>query len=236
MKKLLPLLIILFILGLTTTVIYVTYKPSRLILTYHSISETAPNEYYDLFVRPGDFEAQMAAILENNIQTLFFGEKDAGLFITFDDGYEDNYYNAFPIIKQYGVKVTIFMITSLIDTDGYLTSAQIREMSDSGLVSFGSHSHTHQNLTKIDESQLIEEFTTSKKTLERVTGKHVTVLSYPYGYYNNKVTKTASDFFDYAVNTAGPNILNSLSGNMALPRIIIPRNIEISKFINKCFP
>ena len=64
--------------------------------------------------------------------------------ITFDDGYADNFYYAFPLLKRFNIKATIFINTAYIETDpDYLTWQQIKEMQQSGLVDFQLHSHRH---------------------------------------------------------------------------------------------
>lgn len=68
------------------------------------------------------------------------------IMISFDDGYEDNFLYAFPLLKKYDFKATIFIITSKISTDpsnGYLSWAQLKEMVQSNYVEIQSHSHTH---------------------------------------------------------------------------------------------
>jgi poly-beta-1,6-N-acetyl-D-glucosamine N-deacetylase len=64
--------------------------------------------------------------------------------LTFDDGYVDNFYYAFPLLKRFKLKATIFINTMYIDNDpDYLTWDQIKQMNDSGLVDFELHSHRH---------------------------------------------------------------------------------------------
>ena len=71
--------------------------------------------------------------------------------LTLDDGYEDNYTNLFPLLKKYQAKATISVVTGSIGQPGILTADQIREMSDSGLVEFASHTVTHPHLTSLDD-------------------------------------------------------------------------------------
>ena len=72
------------------------------------------------------------------------------VIITFDDGYADNYENAYPILKKYGFKATIFLIYDFTNTyPNYLTWDQIAEMKESGLIRFESHTMTHANLAEL---------------------------------------------------------------------------------------
>ena len=69
------------------------------------------------------------------------------ILITFDDGYEDNFRNAYPILKEHGMQATIFLITDFVGQfDNYLNWSEIVEMSEYGIY-FGSHTLDHEELT-----------------------------------------------------------------------------------------
>lgn len=112
------------------------------------------------------------------------------LVITFDDGYEDNRTNAFPILNRYDATATIFIATGLIDHQylgqKMLNKNQIRELSRNG-IEIGSHTVTHPNLTTISKYQLKKELKQSKSELEDIIEEEVTSFSYPYGHYNEAV-------------------------------------------------
>ena len=111
----------------------------------------------------------------------------------------------FPILKAYGAKATVFLVSSLIDTDGYLTRAQIKEMSDSGLVSFQCHTARHVDLSYQSAEGVRREFTESVGIIEEITGKPVRALAYPAGSYNDTVLQIVPEFFDFAYTTKSPN-------------------------------
>ncbi len=106
--------------------------------------------------------------------------------LTFDDGWEEHYKNAFPILKKYGVKATFFVPTGWVGKSWILTWKEMREMSQAGMV-FGSHSISHPDLDKLSDEELKKEVEDSKKSLEDNLGVKVDYLSYPAGMYNDKV-------------------------------------------------
>ena len=77
------------------------------------------------------------------------------VILTFDDGYVDNYKNAYPILEKYNLKGTIFLISDFVGTyPNYMTWAQVDEMQQSGLIDFESHTLSHPELDKIPSDQV----------------------------------------------------------------------------------
>jgi len=107
--------------------------------------------------------------------------------ITFDDGYENNYKEAYPILKEFGLPATIFISPGFIGRDGYLTWDQVVEMSESGLVSIGSHAMTHAYLPDLAEQKLRMEIFDSKRAIKSHTRKDIASFSYPVGAFNDYV-------------------------------------------------
>lgn len=107
--------------------------------------------------------------------------------LTFDDGYEDNYTYLFPLLKKYQAKAVVFAAQrSVFDGKPMLAAAQIKEMSDSGLVEFGGHTLNHIKLTDISEEEADREIRTGKEWLESVTGKPCTSFAYPFGQFTER--------------------------------------------------
>lgn len=117
--------------------------------------------------------------------------------LTFDDGYEDFYWNALPILKKYHVKATIYIITNFIGRRGnppYLTVKELEEIRDSGLVEIGAHTLDHAFLKGLKIDVARKEIFGSKAALEKLLGIQVVSFAYPYGAFDKQaleLTKAA---------------------------------------------
>lgn len=107
--------------------------------------------------------------------------------ITFDDGYENNYTSAYPVLKKFGLQATIFIIPAMIGTDGYLTWDQVIEMSESGFIAIGSHTMTHSWLPAQPAQKQDSEIRDSKFAIKSHLNKEVGAFSYPLGAFNKDV-------------------------------------------------
>jgi len=115
--------------------------------------------------------------------------------ITFDDGYENNYTNAFPAIKEYRIPVTVFVVANNIGGPGYMGWSQIREMAESGLVSIGSHTMTHRYLPSIeDEGRLTREILNPGLILKNKLDQDAIFFSYPIGGFTEKIRNMVEGF------------------------------------------
>jgi len=108
--------------------------------------------------------------------------------ITFDDGYEDNYTNAYPILKKYGYPAIMFIPSDLIGNEGYLTWGQVREMAANG-ITFASHSRHHEYLPDLPEHVQRDEIYESKRILEQRLGRPINYFAYPIGGFNDTIKK-----------------------------------------------
>jgi len=180
------------------------------ILNYHEVDNTF---HTCLTMTPHDFSQQMQYLKDQGYHTITPAQlndyltkgtalPDKPVMITFDDGYVDNYTDAYPILKKYDMTGTIFIITSLVGKPGYLSWAQIKKM-DKDNMAFGSHTITHRPLSELDENTVRQELTTSKQQIETQLGHSIHFIAYPEGKYNTMVereTKAAGYAGAFTVN------------------------------------
>lgn len=172
------------------------------VLLYHYVGEEAPDYPY-LNVETSEFSRQMKELRERGYQSVSLADltsymKGASVklpakpvLITFDDGYEDNYTQAFPVLKQEGFRAAIFMVQRNFDRKNRLSVQQIQEMEQAG-IEIGSHTRSHPNLTKLAASELEKEVGQSRRGVERLAGRPIDSFAYPGGFYNLEVLeKTA---------------------------------------------
>jgi len=170
------------------------------VLMYHSVSPKATAENR-LNVSVATFERQMLFLKEHRYNVLPLGSlvdliknkkkiPPSSVVITFDDGYRNNFDYAFPILKKYKFPATIFIIVREVGRSqaDRLNWKEIKIMSVSRLISFGSHGIGPDPLTKIEsEEDLRKEICDSKKILEEKLGRKITLFSYPEGRFNDKI-------------------------------------------------
>ncbi len=121
----------------------------------------------------------------------------------FDDGYEDTFTNAFPILSEFGFTANLFVITGLLGklnswdftlfgTFKHLSREQLKALSDAGW-NIGSHTKSHLALTTLSPSLLRAELHDSKQFLEDLIGKAVTAISFPFGNFNLRVIEACKE-------------------------------------------
>jgi len=182
------------------------YENGLIILMYHSITDitdnqdkigrTVPKILFDIQMNYLNKCGYNIISLKKGIEYILCKSSlpKKSIIITFDDGYEDNYLNAWPILKKYNYPATIFLISSYVDRPrnfDYLLEKgiharsldynQIQEMQiDSDLITFGFHTKSHVRLSRQDASALDDELSVGLSNLEK-RGIKTDLFAYPYG-------------------------------------------------------
>ena len=205
------------------------------VLMYHhvgSLPEKADNIRKGLTVSKEEFETQLKYLSEKNYKFLTLSElnkviekkevPEKAVVLTFDDGYDDNFNDAWPIMKKYKAKGTFFIITSKIDKSEYMSKDQVKELYSAGN-EIGSHSITHPSLEKLKGQALEKELKNSKEDLEILTGGKIVSFCFPAGKYNEETIKAlVSNGYKMAVTT------QSSTGSISLDQLLEIKRYRIS--------
>jgi len=169
------------------------------VLNYHQINNEAHNV---LTLSSYEFDAQMAYLHKQGYTAispdqladyLQYGKElpSNPILITFDDGYEDNYRVAYPILQKYNLTATIFLITDFVNNNKrYLNWNQIREMQANGFT-FESHTLSHIFLTNASDNDVRSQLTKLREALEWRLKQKIEYLAYPGGAYDQRVITIA---------------------------------------------
>ena len=209
------------------------------VLMYHSISESVTDNPYD--VSKDLFDSHLKTLTENGYTPVFLSEladyvekgtplPSKPICLTFDDGYTDNYTTAFPILKKYNAKATIFVIGVSVGKNTYKDTTfemsphfnynEAREMVKSGLVDIQSHTFdmhqwapyeggiARENILRLNGEtvmdyvlKLRQDIEKSRAKIEGELGKKLYAVAYPSGRYDN-VTELTMRNMDIKVTLA----------------------------------
>ena len=196
------------------------YTAQVKILLYHNVTEDGNDDYS---VSEQVFAAHMKALSQAGYKTITFNDlikyvengvdiPDKSVVITFDDGYKGVYNIAYPILREYGMRATVFVIGvsvgkntnkgTNIPITPHFSYAEAQDMIDSGLISIQTHTYDMHMAPKYDgndcrvgvlrqKNETEKEYITAFKrdltrainNIERNTTEKVSVLSYPYGQF-----------------------------------------------------
>lgn len=231
---------------------YVEFKRYEMpIIMYHRVVDS-PNEVgvHGTYVTKELFRKHMQVLKDNGYRTVTFKELaedhllikrfDKGnkfVVLTFDDGYEDNYRVMFPILKEFGAKAVIFLLSESKYNEwdvnnpnnpekrfDLMNEEQVKEMAAYG-VEFGAHTKTHPYLSSLPLEEAREQIVQCKEKLEQTYGQPFITFAYPYGDLNDEVkAEVRKAGFTFAVSTDSGEITVD-SDLFQIRRIgIFPRN------------
>jgi len=206
------------------------------ILMYHMVQEPlAGAKFNSLRVSPSVFEEQIKFLSEDGWHFFTMAElvnqgmslPKKSVAITFDDGYEDNFINAFPILKKYNAKATIYLVVDRhnrewsskrkkknnnneLMLEPKLQDKQVTSLIESGLIEIGSHTLTHDNLPTLPEEQKRLEIIHSRKQLKEMFNIECQSFCYPFGLYDEADLKLVEQA-GYSNATTVEKGMNNLS-------------------------
>ena len=214
----------------------------------------------DMTVTPSKFRSDLETILAMGYTPVLPRELAAGdplpekpILITFDDGYRSNYDLVYPILQEYSVKACISIIVLMPDlpTDNFCTWAQLREMTESGLVEVGSHSYRLHNLDsdqgnfEKDGANGVERRTNESdaefktRVLDDIRLSHdriaeelgsVTCFAYPFGCSDPDAKALVDKLFPVSLMTT-PKCADLADGLHDLPRYTVTMKTDLKKLL-----
>ena len=172
------------------------------ILMYHHLESLEPNASLVLrtwTVSPSSFGEQLDYLVAHDFHTITFSQLDSffengtflplhSVILTFDDGWSDDYYTAFPDLRARGMVGTFFVPTAYAGAPGgkLLSWEQIGEMDAAGM-EFGGHTINHPDLKILSKEEALHQLQNSKSTMEEKLGHPTIAFDYPFGNYNADV-------------------------------------------------
>jgi peptidoglycan/xylan/chitin deacetylase (PgdA/CDA1 family) len=180
------------------------------ILMYHMIREAIPGARFNkMRVSPSSFRRQVEWLAHNGWQFCFVSELlrpadndgQRRVAITFDDGYRDNFVNAFPVLREFNARATLYPVVDRtpgldwsakkkaahdsgeLGREEKISDAEISGMLASGLLELGGHGLTHPNLPQLSDADAAREISGCKQWLEQQFNVSVPTFCYPFGTY-----------------------------------------------------
>jgi len=209
---------------------------------YHSIQcEKKGAKLRGLSVPPFLFKVQMfilkilgyRGLSMSNLEPYLSGEKRGKVFgITFDDGYQNNYTFALPILKKYSFSATCYIVSNNVNGINHwdikkgvskkqmMNYHEIKEWINMGM-EIGSHTSNHVHLSNLNKNQLKEEIFNSKIKLENEYKIKVKHFCYPYGDKNSKIVDFVKNSGYTSATTTERGLATSQSNLFELPRVLI---------------
>lgn len=166
---------------------------------FHRVSDGELNDHHRTFVSKDRLRKYFQFLKSKGFSPITFREYSEmtllgtlprkPIILTFDDGYEDNHRNLLPLLKEFGFKAVIYLLANSElkrntwdDTqDRLLNPEQIREMTRSGHIGWGSHGLTHRKFSEMTSTEILEELRESKRIIREWTGESPVSFAYPYG-------------------------------------------------------
>jgi peptidoglycan/xylan/chitin deacetylase (PgdA/CDA1 family) len=219
-------------------------KAGTVFLMYHELElpgrplcQTEPG-YVRYILRCSEFEAQMQTLQAAgwhgvNVSSALQYAASKEVALTFDDGCETDLLAAAPLLIRLGFGATFYVTAGFIGTPGYLSPAQLRELSGAGF-EIGCHSMTHTYLTDLDRAGLHREMVTAKLNLERIIGKAVEHFSCPGGRWSRDVVEVARQAGYRSVAHSEVRANSASTDPLALGRIAIMRGTSLPEFMKIC--
>ena len=208
------------------------------ILLYHHIDPGRPPGKFN--VTPAQFELQVQSLAAGGFQSITPANLRQAvlhgaplparpIIITIDDGHENAYVYAYPILEKYGFDAVIYVVANRLWSTGCLSAEQLIELSEAGW-EVGSHSMTHADLTTRVGRELRLEIFGSREQLEASLGQEVPSFAYPFGAFSPEVAGQVRAAGYQTAMGLGTSTLQGRGNLYYLSRIPVNGSWTVSEF------
>ncbi|MFX0548645.1 polysaccharide deacetylase family protein [Hathewaya histolytica] len=210
------------------------------ILMYHSISDKDPKN--GLLVPKKQFKEQVEWLHKNGFTPMLMKDvlesintgkvPKRPVAITFDDGYVDNYTDAYKILSENNMKGTFFVITDCTNASSeYMNLEMLKEIKEKGM-GIESHTHNHLELVRLSKQEKVNSIKKSQQFLKSNLGIDSKYLCYPVGKYDKETIEVAKSLGIKGAVTTKNGFAKKEDGELSLRRIrISPMKLEAFKEI-----
>lgn len=180
-------------------------SPEVPVFIYHRVTEQDPPSHE--VIHPLAFKEQMKYLKDNNYNTVTIEQltqyMSQGLplpaksvVLTFDDGWKDMR-EVGKLLKEYNFAATFYIVSGFFDNKFYVDEDEVKELASNPKFEIGSHTHSHfvkfeGKINQLDLCTMASEMVSSKYFLERLIGKPVHSIAWPYGYNTKEAISVAS--------------------------------------------
>lgn len=179
-------------------------------------------------VRPAASARRAAEALDSGFRR---DERDTcGVALTFDDGHETNFTEAFPLLVEHGASADFFVNPAKVGSWGHASWTQLREMADAGM-SIQSHGYDHTYFTALAPNALERDLRESKAEIEQRVGREVTLLAPPGGRMPPLLENLACALGYAAVVSSRPGLWSSRADAL-IPRLAITANTDLARILD----
>jgi peptidoglycan/xylan/chitin deacetylase (PgdA/CDA1 family) len=228
-------------------------------LCYHSVAPTGPRY---LTISADLFERQLATLQRRGLRAGDLGALEklvAGrataptAFLTFDDGFRDNFETVLPLLREYGYRAFVFVLPPLLQSGGTfewpemredlaryaetmrsVTWPMLEEMKEAGF-EVGSHTLSHSHLPELSGEELREELSQSRAAIAERLGSCDT-LAYPFGEWSPEVAAAAADC-GYRFAFTLPTVSGQRQATpLSIPRVNVDFRDDDRRFAAKLSP
>lgn len=219
-------------------------------LVYHLIDRTIDAK---IAIAEAAFEAQLRYLREKHYTILSLAQAIAILndeqeaptrpvLLTFDDGYANNLYVALPLLQDYGMTATQFVISAYVGHTNrwnprasydvnHMTWDELRQWWENGC-DIGGHSHEHFWMTRLNRPEIEAAVGINKSLLEKQLAIPVRAFSYPYGAYNQQVEAVVQESYELAF-AVDPKHWDTPIDRFAIPRLSVQPGWSIEDFATR---